>query len=208
MAQYRLYQALSMPANSTGDHTPLTAGLQFQVTTRVRLMAILWWQATTNISTAPRSVGLWSTTNGIGGTLQGTLTTAAPVGTGWQTVTLDTPIIMEPGSYVAAVHHPAGDYSAINSYYTSGGGQNNLTVNQIIVPNLTNALNEKQNAYIYEPYFAFPDGEFGGSMYGVDILVDNVIPPPTDLHVYDGSTWRGGSLYVYDGADWVSSEVA
>lgn len=211
MAQYRLYTAAPMPTASANDFAAITVGLQFTVSTTVRLMAILWWQATTGSSLNDRTVGLYKTTNGETGVLQAPIQTQAVSGTGWQTVTLDNPIVLTPGTYIAAVYHPFGQYSAIGGYYDTGGagygGGSGITTNEISVPSLGNALHGKQNAYIYSAYFSFPDEQFGGGMYGVDILIDNgPIPPTPDIHVYDGSAWRGGFMYVYDGSQWTSGE--
>jgi hypothetical protein len=215
MAQYRLYaSAPTMPTASANDFAAITVGLQFTVNTQVRLLAILWWQATTGTSLNDRTVGLWSTTDGVTGSLIGSIKTQVVAGAGWQTVTLDSPVTLVPGTYIAAVHHPFGQYTAVGGYYMPGGGgygdgiNLGITTNEIFVPNKDNALNEKQNAYIYAPYFSFPDEQFNGGMYGVDILVDNApAPPAPDLHVYDGATWRGGHLHVYDGSQWISGEL-
>lgn len=211
MAQYRFYSGAPMPNTSANDIPPITLGLQFSVSSTVRLRAILWWQASVSASMADRTVGLWRTSDGETGTLINGIKTQAVAGTGWQTVTLDKPIILTPGSYVAAVYHPEGMWSVISHYYDPGGvgygGGVGITNQETTIPCLDNALHGKQNAFIYKDYFAFPDEQFNGSMYGVDILIDNdPIPPQSDIHVYDGNAWRSGSFYVYNGTQWVGGE--
>jgi len=198
-----------MPNTSAFDNPPITVGLQFTVTTQVRLMAILWWQATTGASLDDRTVGLYTTNDGITGSLINGIKTQAVSGTGWQTVTLDTPITLAPGKYIAAVFHPTGQYSVIGDYYIAGGagygGGAGITTNEITVPSVLNAPNGRQNVFAYSNYFSFPHEMYSGGMYGIDILVDNgPVPPAPDMHVYDGNAWRGGHLHVYNGTAWVS----
>lgn len=202
MAQYRLYLSAPMSNTSAGDFDALTVGLQFTVTAPVRLRAILWWQPAVGASLNDRTVGLYSTTDGITGTLVTPLKTQPVSGTGWQTVALDNPLMLMPGTYVAAVYHPFGQFAVISNYYILGGdgytGGAGMTVNEVVIPDSLSALNGRQNAFVYGSSFSFPTEQYNGGMYGVDVLLDNT----ADLRVYDSSQWRKGYLHAYDGTDW------
>jgi hypothetical protein len=216
MTQFRLYQSTTMPTISAGDNTAVSLGLQFRVSAPARLLAILWWQPTNNKATDDRTVALFSSSTGYTGTLVAGPQTQPVAGTGWQTVTLERPVLLSANTtYLATVFHPGGMYPAIGGYYTSAGGPgygsgSGITTGVVTVPSNTTALNGRQNAYAYAPTLSFPTEEFNGTMYGVDILVDDdtsggtaPVNPTPDMHVYDGTQWKGGFMYVYDGSQWV-----
>lgn len=177
---YRLYSdSPILPTASWGYGDPITLGMEFYVSVAMKLQAILWWQPTTGASSSGRTVGLYTTTDGLSGTLIGSKTQAVS-GVGWQTVTFDTPISLTPGTtYRAAVYHPNGQYSAIDEYYYFGGpgygvAGEGITVGQVTVPGTTDALNAGQGTYRVAAALTFPEVQAAGAHFGIDILVEEV----------------------------------
>ena len=177
MATLRLLDAHTGPSAAVGDATPINVGIEFTVSTSCDATAVWWWQAETGTSAATRQVGIYPAS--------GTATllasgSAAPTGTGWQRVQLDTPVTLAPGSYRAVVHHPAGQYSSSAGWWLGSGaggtgpGMDGITNGILSAPNSTNITGAGgQQSFTEGASLARTEQMFGGASYWVDIEVDD-----------------------------------
>lgn len=121
-------------------------------------------------ATTSRQVALYS----VAGIVLATgSTTAEPPGPRWIDVPLSAPVsrtggdpidfnVIDTWGVVAAVHYPAGRYSA------EAGKMTNRIVKNALV-SLANA--EKANgSFKYGAAIAYPDGDFGQTFYNVDVI--------------------------------------
>jgi hypothetical protein len=188
VATYRAFAASSPPTAGTTDNGAYSLGVEFTVSTACTLTQILWWQPSTNNSTdQSRTVRCFSTTNGTAGTALGSAQTQAPSGTGWQTITLATPVALAVGTrYVAVVYHPQNRYASTSGYFISGGaGVDGVTNGPLVIPNAANA-SPGNGRFFSGTGITYPNSTFNGSNYWIDVTVDDgasaSLPLP-DLHM-------------------------
>jgi endoglucanase len=165
-ATYRMYAAASPPTTAAADSAAISVGMEFYVTSTASLTAIHWWQPTTSASTATREGALYLVST------QGQVavaTSAAPSGTGWQTLSFSSPVALTANTrYRAVVLHPGGQYTAQQNYYGSGVDETN---GPLVVPKAANVTDGVQGSYTYGGSLAYASNLFNTTNYGVDVTV-------------------------------------
>jgi hypothetical protein len=166
----RAYDDLTMPTSAATDNDAYVMGVTFYVTAAAELHEIRFWQPSDNSpSTATRSGALWRIVD----TTQVTSTETFPATVdGWNTLTLSTPFTLVANvRYRACVLHPAGRYSAISNFYTSGAGATDLVEGVLTVPSAANSTGGGQNTFIASSTMAYPSTTFNSAYYGLDVGV-------------------------------------
>jgi hypothetical protein len=202
MAAYRAFADDSPPPYAEGDSESYTLGVEFHVTAACTLTQIHFWQPETGGTSDTRTVGAWSSSEwGTGDLL--TSQDYTPAGTGWQTITLTTPVSLAPGTtYVAGVQFPNGGYAA-TSYYFDGG--QDVVNGPLVIPAIVNTAFGHQGLFTGSTGFNIPDDSFNSSNYWIDVTVEDSNPQPTlspGVTVYDGTKWVNGEVKVWDGTQW------
>jgi parallel beta-helix repeat protein len=130
LGAHRIWSDSFTPATvDSNDGTDLTLGVLFKSDVDASLTKVKFYKASTNTGTHVAKV--WS----LAGTLLATKTFASETASGWQSVTLDTPVPLTAGTrYWVSVRMPNGHYSfdaagAANGY-ASGKDNAPLHVNQ------------------------------------------------------------------------------
>ena len=111
---------------------------------------------------------LWSGT----GTLLATATFTNETASGWQQVTLPTPVpITANTTYVASYHTNVGRYAADSSYFASSGVTNGplAALANSVTPN---------GVYLYGSG-GFPSQTWNATNYWVDVVFNTTSPPDT-----------------------------
>lgn len=178
MADYSAYQAGGGPTDAVGDNSAYSMGIEFYVTSQAWVTHLHFWQPTGNDpSPVTRSGALWSVTNAAAGTnVSGTQTYPATV-PGWNSLELSTPVELVPNQrYRAVVLQPAGRYSAVANFYSSGAGATDLVVGPLVIPSAANTTGGHQNSFAGGGAMAFPDSAFNSASYGLDVTVTDVDP--------------------------------
>lgn len=185
--QIRLLDSFSGPTTASGDTDAISTGIEFVVSEACDATAVWWWQAPSGtVSTATRSVGIYP--------VSGTATllgsgTAAPSGTGWQRVQLSAPVSLSPGSYIAAVHHPGGQYSATPYWWQSAGEGGSLPGASGVTDGILSAPSEwdstaGQQRFSVGASLTRPSTVHNESSYWVDVEVSTEDPAtPLDTPV-------------------------
>jgi len=173
----RFYQ--TTPQVSADPDTPsVNVGIEFYVTQDAYLKQIHYLApASGTRNYGVRTGHLWSVAVGNTGTKIGSsvtfpTTTAANDGQ-WITYTFDTGIPLTANQrYRAAVRHPAGKYAAGSGYFAQPGA---ATIIQgiLAVPSINEAISNIQNGYAYNAADAFPNSNFQGATYYVDVTVSD-----------------------------------
>ena len=114
---------------------------------------------------------------------------------GWQQVTLSTPVAVTANTvYVASYHAGAGHYSADASYFATNGVDNSP------LHFLANGVNGGNGIYIYSSNSAFPTKTYKSTNYWVDVVFQ---PSTTTASLWPGTTNPG----VVDGGPDSSVEL-
>ncbi len=148
----------SLLGDVTPDHVSSNAGDDIEVGVRFssdvggHVTAIRFYKAAGN--TGAHTGTLWTA----GGTLLATGTFTNETASGWQTLTLATPVTIQPNTiYVASVHDPNGNWSWSPHYYDAG-----LDVGPLHAP----APNG-----VYNLGAGFPTNSANNTNYYVDVVV-------------------------------------
>ncbi len=100
-------------SQSGNDGNAIALGMKFRANTNGSVTALRFYKSSTNTGT---HIGqLWTST----GTLLGQATFTNETGSGWQEVSLPSPIAITAGTtYIASYHSSAGNYSFTSNYFT------------------------------------------------------------------------------------------
>lgn len=199
---YSLWPLNPTPATiSNSDTAAIELGVQFSSSIECEIIAVRFYKSAENIGT--HYVSLWNSIGDLIGQQEVTGETAS----GWQTATLDTPVLINPGEmYTASYFAPVGRYSSTSGYFSSGS----IT---------SGPLTGIAGVYKYTVVPEYPTATFGAANYWVDIIArstsDDQIAPSTPSNLqatvdgqrvtltWDASTDAGGvaSYNIYrDGA--------
>ena len=122
------------------------------------IQAIRFYKATRNTGT--HVVNLWTSS----GTLLATATATGETSSGWQTVTLTTPVAITAGTtYVVSYHTNVGHYGADLNYFTQ-----EITNGPLHAP--TSSSSGGNGVYAYGAASAFPNNTFSAANYWVDVV--------------------------------------
>jgi len=157
----------TQPIQPTGaimknDGPALEIGAKFSTNTNGFITALRFYKAAGNTGT---HIGrLYN----LSGTLLAQATFINETASGWQQVTLSSPVAVTAGSvYIVSYHSSAGFYSTTNNYFTSAIVNGPLR-------GLANGENGGNGLYRYNATPSFPNGTYLASNYWADVVFNTV----------------------------------
>ncbi len=156
---------------SDTDTSAVELGVKFESSVDGFITALRFYKAAANSGT---HVGnLWSA----GGSLLASVTFTNETGSGWQVMTLPTPVAISSNTtYVASYHTNVGRYSANGAYFASSGFDNPP------LRALANGENGGNGVYLYGAG-GFPNQTWNSTNYWVDVVFSSTVvadtTPPT-----------------------------
>ena len=185
----------SCPCTVFGDRVPAVAsesdssavelGMRFRASQNGSITGLRFFKGPGNTGTHTGS--LWSST----GTRLATATFSGESASGWQQVSLASPVPVTAGTtYVASYFAPAGGYSVDRNFFSTVGTTNGpLTA-------LQDGADGPNGLYRYGAGGGFPSGTYLGSNYSVDVVFvpgstggsDTTAPTVTSRVPADGAT--------------------
>ena len=141
------------------DTDPVEVGIKFRADTDGVIKGLRFYKSTANTGT---HVGhLWTAS----GTLLATATFANETASGWQQVTLATPVpVTANTTYVASYYAPVGRYSVDDNFFAASG------VDNPPLHALANGVDGGNGVYRYGAGGGFPTSTFAASNYWVDVV--------------------------------------
>ena len=157
-----IWQPSATPALiDSADATPIEVGVKFRTDSPGIITALRFYKAATNVGT---HVGhIWTSS----GALLGSATFTGETGSGWQQVTLPTPITVAANTtYIASYYAPSGHYSADTNAFTNAG------VDAPPLHALANGVDGPNGVYLYTSSQSggFPTSTYASTNYWVDVL--------------------------------------
>ncbi|SPP93895.1 DUF4082 domain-containing protein [Bradyrhizobium vignae] len=160
-APVSLFAASSTPAQTNlNDGTPLEVGVKFTSSTAGQITALKFYRSPGD--TGSDLLDLWSST----GTKLASATFSNTTATGWQTVTLATPVSIAANTTYVASYHTSGAYVVTNNFFT-----NSLTSGPLTAP--SSASSGGNGVYAYggtNSAGLFPTSSFSASNYYADVV--------------------------------------
>jgi Domain of unknown function (DUF4082)/Bacterial Ig-like domain len=154
-----IFSTVTIPTTvSTADSGSYTLGVRFSSTADQAVTAIRFYKGATNTGTHVGS--LWTAD----GQLLASGTFTNETASGWQTLTLATPVNITHGvTYVASYTDPAGNYSSDSGYFELGAATS--------IPLSANASVAGNPNGLWGSGSSFPTNTFRGTNYWVDVVV-------------------------------------
>ncbi len=153
---------------SVSDPNSVELGVKFQSSQAGTITAIRFYKGPQNTGT--HTAHLWSAT----GVSLGTATFTGETASGWQQVTLPTPVSIAANTIYVASYHTPGNYSADSDYFDTAAH----TSGPLTAPASGSSGN---GIYAYGSTSIFPTNTFLGSNYWVDVVFNpggSVAPQP------------------------------
>jgi len=181
----RLFEGPILTANSAADSANYNFGTEFYVNKAGCYVTKVRYLQPTGLGTlTPRTMALYSTTNGTSGTkVGGNWTMPTPVAGQWCEYTLPSPIALTANlHYRVSCLHPSGSGFARQFFYFDGNSTNspgNVTIpigGYLMRPTHGQALNASQGSYTESATVAFPSSAYQFSAYYSDVEVQDVAP--------------------------------
>jgi methionine-rich copper-binding protein CopC len=143
------------------DTAAVELGVKFRADTNGFITGLRFYKGPNNTGT---HVGhLWTAT----GTLLATATFTGETASGWQQVTLASPVAISANTtYVASYYAPVGRYSVDDNYFAAGG------VDNPPLHALASGVAGGNGVYRYGTGGGFPTSTFAASNYWVDVVFD------------------------------------
>ena len=154
-----LFAANATPINITeNDPSAVDLGVKFQASTSGTITGIRFYKGPQNTGTHIGS--LWSSS----GTLLASASFTNETASGWQQVSLSTPVSITAGTtYIASYEAPNGEYSEDDNYFSK-----TLTNGPLIA--LATSSSGGNGVYAYGTSSPFPNNTYSGANYWVDVL--------------------------------------
>jgi Domain of unknown function (DUF4082)/Bacterial Ig-like domain len=174
---------------NASDTASVEIGVKFRSDVAGFITAIRFYKGPLNTSTHTGS--LWTAT----GTLLGSATFTNETASGWQQVTLPTPVAITANTiYVASYFAPAGRY-AFNQLFFASAGVDNPPLHAVANSVSANGI------YSYSASSTFPNQTFDASNYWVDVVFtttssDTTPPTMTSMSPANGATGVGRNANV------------
>jgi hypothetical protein len=165
MCPCSIWPVTAMPDTaSSPDTNSVELGVKFRVETPGYITGLRFYKGPGNTGT---HVGtLWSSN----GTMLRRATFTGESATGWQTVSLATPVAVTPNTtYVASYHANNGGYSVSTTYFTT-------TIDNPPVRALADSEDGGNGVFAYGATPVFPDRSSSSRNYWVDVLFDRTAP--------------------------------
>ncbi|WP_424630930.1 DUF4082 domain-containing protein [Bradyrhizobium sp. SYSU BS000235] len=167
------FSASNTPAQtSVTDGTPLELGMKFTSSSAGQITALKFYRSPGD--TGPDLLSLWTSA----GAKLATATFSNTSASGWQTVTLSTPVNINANTTYVASYHTAGTYVATNNFFTSA-----ITSSPLTAP--STSTSGGNGVYSYggnNTTSVFPTSTFGAANYWVDVVFNgstgNTNQPP------------------------------
>lgn len=152
---------------SVNDTGAVELGVKFTANVNGTITGLRFYKGTGNTGT---HVGnLWTA----GGSLLATATFANETASGWQQVSLASPISVTANTtYVASYYAPNGNYAADNSYFATQGVVNG----PLSAP--ASGTSGGNGVYAYGPQSGFPSSSYQATNYWVDVVFEATSTPP------------------------------
>jgi hypothetical protein len=143
----------------SGPDSAVELGVKFRSDVNGKVTGIRFYKAAANTGT---HVGnLWSSA----GTKLGSATFSGETASGWQQVSLATPVAITSNTvYVVSYHASNGHYSEDDNYFASKG------VDSPPLHALTNGVSGGNGVYAYGTSSAFPSSTWNAANYWVDVV--------------------------------------
>ena len=158
----------SIPLENDGSAIEL--GMKFRSTQNGTITALRYYKGAG--STGTKTGHLWSST----GTKLAEAAFTNETASGWQQVTLSSPVTITAGvTYVVSYHSSSGDYCSSNPYF-------DVAVVNGPLRGLATGEDGLNGVYVYSAAFAFPTNNYQSSNYFADVVftpgvVNDVTPP-------------------------------
>jgi hypothetical protein len=155
----------------SGDPEALEIGVKFRSDVSGYVTGLTFYKSAAN--TGMHTANLWTST----GTLLSTAIAINESASGWQDVTLPSPVAIAANTtYVASYHAPNGHYSSTSAFFASTG------VDSLPLHAPSSAAVGGNGVYKYGAS-GFPTSTFNGNNYWVDVIFSTTLPadtvPPT-----------------------------
>lgn len=155
---WSLFSPSDTPAQVTwNDPNSVELGAKFQTSAAGRITAIRFYKGAQNQGT--HVANLWTAT----GTLLATATFTKETASGWQQVSLPSPVTLAPGTTYIVSYHTDGFYSANHNYFNTS-----LTNGPLTAPDSVSSGGN--GVYSYGSGSNFPENTYGSSNYWVDVV--------------------------------------
>jgi N,N-dimethylformamidase beta subunit-like protein/uncharacterized protein DUF4082/galactose oxidase-like protein/Big-like domain-containing protein/Kelch motif protein len=163
-----LWNTPVVPAQvDSGDPEATEVGVKFRSDVNGYITGLTFYKSAAN--TGVHTANLWTST----GTLLSTAVFSNETASGWQDVSLPTPVAISANTtYVASYHAPSGHYSSNSGYFTSTGLDNP----PLHAPSSVAAGGN--GVYKYGAS-GFPTSTYNGNNYWVDVVFSATLPPDT-----------------------------
>jgi len=167
-----IWSDATLPAGADSDQGSISIGVKFRSSSAGYITALRFYKFPANTGT---HVGeLWTST----GTRVAFVTYASETGSGWQQVTLPSPVAIAANTtYIASYHSDFGRY-AVNSQYFAAAGVTNGPLRA-----LANGEDGGNGVYQYGPAGTFPNQTFQGENYWADLVFALSLPDTTAPNV-------------------------
>ena len=161
-AQTSFFTSSNVPAILDFKDNSVELGIKFSTSAAGQITAIKFYKA--NVEAFPHTLSLWDNSTKA---LLGSTVSSNENGTGWQTVTLTTPINVVAGKTYVASYHAHTNYSVTENYFTKA----------ITSPPLTAPISA--GVYAYGSSSACPFQSYKSLNYWVDVVFATGEPTPT-----------------------------
>jgi hypothetical protein len=154
-----VFSAATVPTVvANADPSAVELGMKFTPDVNGRITAVRFYKSATN--TGQHVAHLWTST----GTLLSTATFTGETASGWQQVTLPSPVNVTAGqTYVVSYHTNTGNYSSDQGYF-------NNSVDRAPLHAPSTSASGGNGLYMYGSNSAFPTSSYNGSNYYVDVV--------------------------------------
>jgi uncharacterized repeat protein (TIGR02543 family) len=155
---FTVFPASEAPTDPVGnDQTPFEGGMKWRSTVDGTVTALRYYKPVG--ATGTHTGSLWTGA----GTLLAQQVFTGETASGWQEVTLTTPVPITAGqTYVVSYFSASGDYVGTNFYFTQQVGTG-------LVHGLANGTDGPNGVYLYTASPAFPTQTFQSSNYWADV---------------------------------------
>ena len=184
-ATVSLFSASNTPAQTNlNDGSQLEVGVKFQSSVAGQITALKFYRSAGD--TGPDILDLWTTT----GTNLASATFTNTAASGWQTVSLATPVAISANTTYVASYHTTGTYVATDNFFTTA-----FTSGVLTAPSTTTAGGNGVYAYGGTATAGiFPTNTFGAANYWADVVFASSAPNTSPTAVADtaDATEKGG----------------
>ena len=160
-APVSMFSDVNGPNSASRDTNSVELGMKFRSSVDGTVTAISYYKAT-GAPAATRSGHLWTST----GELLASVAFSDETASGWQEVTLSTPVdIIAYTNYVVSYFAPGGGYASTHNYFTSA-----------VVNGPLSASSRGNGVFCYSQKSCFPNQTYMSSNYYADVVF---VPPST-----------------------------